>query len=87
MSLVGPRPGLPNQEELTRERAALDVFAVRPGVTGLAQVQGIDMSQPRRLAEVDRQMISTLGVGDYFRYILQTVMGKGAGDRVVPPRR
>jgi O-antigen biosynthesis protein WbqP len=82
MSLVGPRPGLPNQEELIRERAKLDVFSVRPGITGLAQVQGIDMSDPKRLAEVDQKMITTLRIAHYAKYILQTLMGRGAGDRV-----
>lgn len=82
MSLVGPRPGLPNQVELTRERAALGIFSVRPGITGLAQVQGIDMSNPQRLAETDRRMIATLGLRDYFKYIMQTLIGRGAGDRV-----
>jgi len=84
MSLVGPRPGLHNQEELTRERAARGVFEVRPGITGLAQVQGIDMSTPAVLAEVDRRMIADLTVGSYFKYIILTLAGRGAGDRVRP---
>jgi len=82
MSLVGPRPCLFNQEALMVERAERGVFDVRPGITGLAQVQGIDMSTPRLLAETDAQMIKTLSLFNYFRYILLTVMGKGAGDRV-----
>ena len=82
MSLVGPRPGLFNQVELTRERTAHGVFAVRPGITGLAQVNGIDMSTPQLLAETDQRMIATLTVRDYFKYIILTLMGKGAGDRV-----
>jgi lipopolysaccharide/colanic/teichoic acid biosynthesis glycosyltransferase len=82
MSLVGPRPGLFNQEELMRERLVRGVLAVRPGITGLAQVNGIDMSTPALLAETDRRMISALSVRNYFRYILLTVVGKGAGDRV-----
>ncbi|ART78831.1 sugar transferase [Oceanisphaera avium] len=82
MSLVGPRPGLFNQEELTVERAKRGVYDVRPGITGLAQVNEIDMSTPQLLAETDQKMISSLTVGDYFRYILMTVAGKGAGDRV-----
>jgi lipopolysaccharide/colanic/teichoic acid biosynthesis glycosyltransferase len=85
MSLVGPRPGLPNDAELTRERAAQGVFAARPGITGLAQVSGIDMSTPRRLAETDRRMLESLTVRNYFRYIFCTIMGKGAGDRVRTP--
>ena len=83
MSLVGPRPGLFNQQELTEERAKRHVFDVRPGITGLAQVSEIDMSTPVQLAETDQKMIECLGLKDYFRYIFLTVAGKGAGDRVV----
>jgi O-antigen biosynthesis protein WbqP len=82
MSLVGPRPCLFNQEELIAERAARGVFAARPGITGLAQIQGIDMSTPELLASTDAQMLASLGLRDYFRYIFLTVLGKGAGDRV-----
>lgn len=82
MSLVGPRPGLFNQEELTQERAKRGVFDVRPGITGLAQVNEIDMSTPALLAETDQKMIRSLTVVDYFKYIFMTVAGKGAGDRV-----
>lgn len=82
MSLVGPRPCLFNQEELVAERTVRGVFDVRPGITGLAQVHGIDMSAPRLLAETDAQMIKTLTLFNYFKYILLTVLGKGAGDRV-----
>ncbi|MBK3881128.1 sugar transferase [Pseudomonas stutzeri] len=82
MSLVGPRPGLFNQEELTAERAKRGVFDVRPGITGLAQVNEIDMSTPALLAETDQKMIQSLTVMDYFKYIFMTVAGKGAGDRV-----
>lgn len=82
MSLVGPRPCLFNQQELISHRAALGVFTARPGITGLAQVQGIDMSTPEVLAKTDAQMLASLGVVDYFRYIFMTVLGRGAGDRV-----
>ena len=59
MSLVGPRPCLPVQAELRDERRKRNVFSVRPGITGLAQVSGIDMSEPARLAEVDAQYVAT----------------------------
>ena len=84
MSLVGPRPCLFNQQELIAHRAALGVFAARPGITGLAQLQGIDMSTPELLAKTDAQMLASLGVVDYFRYIVLTAMGKGSGDRITP---
>jgi lipopolysaccharide/colanic/teichoic acid biosynthesis glycosyltransferase len=82
MSLVGPRPGLFNQQELTTERASRGVFDVRPGITGLAQVSNIDMSTPKLLAETDQRMIQELKLAHYFKYIFMTVLGKGAGDRV-----
>ncbi len=82
MSLVGPRPCLFNQEELIAEREQRGVLQARPGITGLAQVNDIDMSTPRLLAETDARMLAELSVFSYFRYILQTVTGKGAGDRV-----
>lgn len=82
MSLVGPRPNLFNQDELIAERDALGVYGVRPGITGLAQVNEIDMSTPKLLAETDQQMIKSLTLADYFRYIFMTVAGKGSGDRV-----
>ncbi len=83
MSLVGPRPGLFNQHELTHEREKRGIYAVRPGITGLAQVNKIDMSTPVLLAETDQKMIQTLTLANYFQYIFQTVAGKGGGDRVV----
>jgi len=82
MSLVGPRPCLLSQEELVAERASLGVFNVRPGITGLAQIKGIDMSTPRLLAEIDAEMIRSLSLRNYFRYVFLTALGKGAGDRV-----
>lgn len=82
MSLVGPRPGLFNQEELTKAREVKDVYSVRPGITGLAQVNEIDMSTPELLAKTDREMIDSLSLVNYFKYIFMTVAGKGSGDRV-----
>jgi lipopolysaccharide/colanic/teichoic acid biosynthesis glycosyltransferase len=82
MSLVGPRPGLFNQLELTEERDKLGVFDVRPGITGLSQVNEIDMSTPKLLAETDNEMIQTLNLRSYFKYIFMTVLGKGSGDRI-----
>jgi lipopolysaccharide/colanic/teichoic acid biosynthesis glycosyltransferase len=82
MSLVGPRPNLFNQEELIYERDSRGVYSVRPGITGLAQINKIDMSTPQRLAETDAMMIDNLNVWYYFKYIFLTVFGKGFGDRV-----
>jgi lipopolysaccharide/colanic/teichoic acid biosynthesis glycosyltransferase len=82
MSLVGPRPCLFNQTELIEERAARGVFAVRPGITGLAQINGIDMSTPKLIAETDAQMLKCLDLTAYFTFIIKTVTGAGRGDRI-----
>ena len=83
MSLVGPRPCLFSQTELIDERQRRQVFEHRPGITGLAQVQGIDMSTPELLARTDAQMLQALSATTYFKYLLLTVSGRGAGDRIV----
>ncbi len=82
MSIVGPRPCLFNQQQLIEARDLRSVFDVLPGITGLAQVNDIDMSTPELLAEWDQRMIEAFALVDYFRYILMTILGKGSGDRV-----
>lgn len=82
MSLVGPRPCLCNQTELINERASRGVFAARPGITGLAQINGIDMSTPKLLAQTDARMLQNLGFFAYFTYIIKTGTGAGRGDRI-----
>lgn len=82
MSLVGPRPNLFNQVELIHERDALGIYDVLPGITGLAQVQNIDMSTPQLLARTDREMMDTLTLKRYFYYILITARGSGSGDAI-----
>ncbi|MEH6714006.1 MAG: sugar transferase, partial [Paraglaciecola polaris] len=82
-SLVGPRPSLFNQLDLIAERECRDVLNVRPGITGLAQVNKIDMSVPILLADTDAKMLQNLTLRTYFKYILLTLLGKGAGDRVI----
>jgi lipopolysaccharide/colanic/teichoic acid biosynthesis glycosyltransferase len=82
MSFVGPRPNLFNQQELIEERAKRGLYSVRPGITGLAQINKIDMSTPELLAENDAKMISQLNMWHYFKYIFLTVFGKGYGDTV-----
>ena len=82
MSLVGPRPNLFNQEELIHERNSRGVYSVRPGITGLAQINKIDMSTPKLLAETDAKMVNELNILGYFKYIFLTLFGKGFGDRI-----
>jgi O-antigen biosynthesis protein WbqP len=72
MSLVGPRPCLPNQKRLIIERKKRGVYKVKPGITGLAQVSGINMSRPVLLAKTDLKMINQMNLYYYFYYIFKT---------------
>ena len=73
MSLVGPRPCLFNQKKLISERKKRGVFKVRPGITGLAPINGIDMKTPTLLAKTDQKMIKNMSLYKYFYYILKTI--------------
>ena len=81
LSLVGPRPCLPVQEALVDERRKRGVLDVLPGITGLAQIEGIDMSDPVRLARKDAQYIARRGLLLDLKIILATFTGRGQGDR------
>jgi lipopolysaccharide/colanic/teichoic acid biosynthesis glycosyltransferase len=85
MSLVGPRPCLPSQHELIAARNKLGVFEVKPGITGLAQIRGIDMSEPERLAEEDSEYCARQSIPLYLKILFFTVIGRGMGDRVKRP--
>lgn len=80
MSLVGPRPCLPNQNELIAARRRRGVFALRPGVTGLAQISGVDMSDPEKCAEFDGRYMASASFGTDAAILLRTLMpGRAAG--------
>lgn len=81
LSLIGPRPCLPVQEELVAERTKRGVLDVLPGITGLAQIQGIDMSDPVRLARKDAEYIARRGLLFDIKIVFRTFLGQGQGDR------
>lgn len=82
MSLVGPRPCLPSQIDVIEARRAAGVFSVRPGITGTAQLAGIDMSTPGPLAEADRRYVEGRSFLGDFAMIWSTALGRGTGDAV-----
>lgn len=85
MSLVGPRPCLPTQLELVEFRRALGVLALRPGITGLAQIRGIDMSEPRRCAEADAEYASRSSLFLDAKILWGTLWAALSGPALVPP--
>lgn len=74
MSLVGPRPALYNQDDLTAMRAAAGVLAAKPGLTGLAQVSGReDLPLPEKVA-LDADYVRTMSLGLDISIALRTVL-------------
>ena len=82
MSIVGPRPSLPTQIDLIKSRKNYGLFNVKPGITGLAQIKGIDMSDPLLLAKTDYEMVFNFNPIKYFFFIFFTLIGFGSGDKV-----
>jgi len=74
MSFVGPRPCLLNQSRLIIERKKKGVFKAKPGITGLSQVSGINMSTPKLLVKTDLIMIKQINLFYYFYYIFKTFL-------------
>ncbi|WP_417411996.1 sugar transferase [Hoeflea sp.] len=82
VSLIGPRPCLPMQIELIEARRRCGVLDIKPGITGLAQINGIDMSDPHRLAVWDFRYMRLQSLLLDIRILMSTLAGKGRGDRV-----
>ena len=72
MVLVGPRPCLPSQQEVVAARNSRDVTNYRPGLTGWAQVSGVDMRDPDLLADYDAQYLGLQSVWFDLRIIRGT---------------
>ena len=81
MSLVGPRPCLPTQTDLINARLSLGVYQIKPGITGYAQVRGIDMSEPEQLALLDHTYLQQRSMMSDLALLSQTFLGRGIGDK------
>lgn len=74
MSLVGPRPALYNQSDLVAARKACGVDALRPGITGWAQINGRDeLPIPQKVA-FDREYLQRQSFGFDLKILLLTVV-------------
>ena len=86
ISLIGPRPCLPVQSELIQARRANGVFSIKPGISGLAQINGIDMSEPIMLARLDARYIALRSLMLDLKIVSATATGSGQGDKTAAPR-
>lgn len=82
LSLIGPRPCLPSQTTLVDARQRLGVFKMKPGISGLAQVNHIDMSNPERLAQWDFRYGKLRCLTLDLKIAIATILGRGSGDRI-----
>lgn len=82
ISLIGPRPCLPVQRDLVEARRRLGVLALKPGISGLAQVNGVDMSNPEKLAHLDARYLALQSLLLDLKIVIATALGSGNGDRV-----
>lgn len=73
MSFVGFRPCLWNEFELDEERRKTGAYAVRPGITGMAQIRGRDELDPAEKAKLDGVYARHVGFDYDMRIITKTV--------------
>lgn len=89
MSVVGPRPGLWNQDLLTSERDKYGANDVRPGLTGLAQISGRDELGIPEKARLDGEYAEALREGGLRAFLMDcrcflgTVLYAARGEGVV----
>lgn len=62
MSVIGPRPGLWNQDLLTAERDKYGANDIKPGLTGWAQINGRDELEIPAKAKLDGEYAKNLGL-------------------------
>lgn len=73
MSFVGPRPLIPEEKEIRILRAEYNVYSVRPGMTGLAQVNGRDVLTYQQKAELDKEYVENRSLFGDFVILIKTV--------------
>lgn len=81
MSFIGPRPCLPSQTELVNLRTDAGILTDLPGITGWAQIHGIDMSDPQLLVDKEIEYRSKRSTILDIKILFATFIGRGNGDR------
>lgn len=73
MSLVGPRPLIPGEKEIHELRNKYNVYSVKPGMTGLAQVNGRDSITNEQKALFDKEYVEKQSFMLDIKIIVKTV--------------
>mgnify|MGYP003289640092 CR=1 FL=1 len=74
MSFVGPRPLIPEEKEIRQIRKEYNVYSVRPGITGLAQVNGRDMLSTKEKALFDKEYVEKQSILLDIKIMFKTVL-------------
>lgn len=83
MSVIGPRPGLWNQDLLTAERDKYGANDVKPGLTGWAQINGRDELEIPVKAKLDGEYVQKIGLAMDAKVFLKSLGVFGGDDSVV----
>lgn len=73
MSFVGPRPLIPEEKEIRALRKKYNVYSVRPGITGWAQINGRDNLTDEEKALFDKEYIDKQSIWFDIKILFRTV--------------
>ena len=73
MSFVGPRPLIPEEKEIRKLRKEYNVYSVKPGMTGLAQVYGRDTLSDEEKAKFDKEYVEKQSIILDLKILFRTV--------------
>lgn len=82
MSLVGPRPLIWNERQIHEYRMRFGVYNIRPGITGLAQINGRDMVKPGEKIQWDVKYLENFGFLQDLRIFFATIPKVSSGKDV-----
>ena len=83
MSVIGPRPGLWNQDLLTAERDKYGANDIKPGLTGWAQINGRDELEIPVKARLDGEYVKNIGIKMDIKCFFRSIGVFGGDDSVV----
>lgn len=83
MSIIGPRPALWNQYDLIKEREKYNANSVKPGLTGLSQINGRDELSIQLKALLDGEYVKRMGVWMDIKCFFKTIVSIVKSDGVV----
>ena len=73
MSIVGPRPLIPEEQEMHLKRDADGIYGLRPGITGLSQVRGRDMLCDEEKLRYDKEYLDSCSLLEDMKILFLTL--------------